>query len=243
MELVKDRWTRTDYGQFCAWIAKQGEEKYAAFHCKLVPGLGTILGVRMPMLRRIGREIAKGHWQSFLKQSKDEVYEQVLLQGLIISGIALPFAEFVPLMDRYADKIDNWALCDSFCAGMKQAKSNRAELFEYLKKYLKSDSPWHVRTGLVIMLDHYLDPEYLPRALARCDKVKSEHYYVRMAQAWLVSIAYSKDGDRTMQYLQECTLDDWTFNKAIQKARESYRVSEQEKERLRGMMRRKAGKI
>ena len=240
MELVRDRWTRADYGQFCVWLAKQSEEKYAAFHCKLVPGLDRMLGIRMPMLRRIGKEIAKGDWRSFLKQSKDDVYEQVLLQGIIISGIALPFVEFAPLMDLYVDKIDNWALCDSFCAGMKQAKSSRTELFGYVKKYLGSKNPWHVRTGLVIMLDHYLDEEYLPRVLARCDKVKSEHYYVRMAQAWLVSIAYTKDKDRTMQYLRDCTLDDWTFNKVIQKARESYCVAAQEKEILCGMMRKKA---
>jgi len=106
-----------------------------------------------------------------------------------------------------------------------------------IKEYLKSENPWYVRLAIVLLLSYYLDDEYISISLRLTDKVKSDFYYVSMAQAWLVATAFAKNEKVTMAFFEDCTLDDITFNRAIQKSRESFRVSKECKEKLSKMKR------
>ena len=100
---------------------------------------------------------------------------------------------------------------------------------------MQSENPWAVRVGLVMMLWHYLTEGYLPQVLERTDAVQSEHYYVRMGQAWLLATAWAKDRERMMGYVKQHQLDDWTFHKFIQKCCESYRITKEDQEYLRSL--------
>ena len=117
----------------------------------------------------------------------------------------------------------------------KRIKGHETEFFEHIKRYLASENPWAVRVGLILMLNYYLTPAYLPAVLERTDAVQSEQYYVRMGQAWLLATAWAKDRDTCRAYLSHHHLDAWVFRKFIQKACESYRVSAEDKAYLRSL--------
>ena len=161
-----------------------------------------------------------------------------MLRG-IVTGLIKPkdFKEFTLLCDNFTEEINNWALCDSFCSGLKQTKKYKDEFFEYLEKYLNSNNEWKIRFALVIMLNYYLDDEYIDTVLTRCDAVENKAYYVSMAQAWLVATALAKCREKTLDYLHNNSLDDVTFNKAIQKSIESYRIDDETKLYIRTLKR------
>ena len=242
MNLQLNEWTDSDYFEFVGFLKTQADEKYRNFHSSLVPNAekSDILGIRMPRLREIGKEVSKGNARSFLDVSKSELYEERMVRGIVTGLIKTKdFDDFTALVDNFADEVDNWAICDCFCAGLNEIKKYKSEFFGYIQKFLESKDDWKIRIALVVMLDYYLDNEYIDEVLKRCDSVKSTYYYVSMAKAWLVSTALAKYKDRTMEYLHNNSLDDETFNKAIQKCIESRRIDEQTKAYLRTLKRKK----
>ncbi len=241
MNLRLTEWTRSDYEEFLKFLRLQADEKYRSFHQSLVPNAedGEILGIRMPKLREIGREIARGNAESFLEVSMPNLYEERMIRGIVTSLLkAESFEKFTERCNAFADEINNWAVCDCFCSGLKDVKRYKKEFFVYLSTYLESENDWKIRFALVIMLDYYLEDEYIDEVLARCDSVKSDYYYVSMAQAWLVATAVAKCRDKTMVYLLNNSLDNVTFNKAIQKCIESRRIDDDTKEYLKSLKRR-----
>jgi 3-methyladenine DNA glycosylase AlkD len=193
----------------------------------------------MPRLRGIATEISKGNVRSYLSVATSKLYEERMLRG-IVTGLVKTrsFGEFTELCDNFIEKeVDNWAICDCFCSGLKQVKKYKSEFFEYMQKYLASENEWEIRVALVIMLDYYLDEEYIDRVLSRCDNVKNDAYYVSMANAWLVATAVAKCREKTMEYLHNNSLDDVTFNRAIQKCIDSKRVDNETKNYLRKIKR------
>lgn len=237
MNLTKDHWSSEDYRSFTQYLAECQDEKYRQFHSSLVPGKENIIGIRMPQLRKMGKEIAKGNWKEFLHEVQEDTYEEVMVEGIVIGQAKVDYEEFCSLVDQFTEKVDNWGVCDCFCGGLTMLKKYKKEFWEHLENYLKSDSPWKQRVALVIMLGSYMEEDYIDGVLERCDSLSSEQYYVRMAQSWLVSVAYVKFPEITQRYLEHSNLDNWTYNKAIQKIRESYRVDAQTKEKLKQMKR------
>lgn len=240
MNLQLEKWTDENYNEFVELLKENADEKYRKFHSSLVPNTekNEFIGVRMPKLREIGKEISKGNPHSFLSVSKPQLYEEKMVRG-IVTGLIKPnsFEEFVSLCDSFAEEVNNWALCDCFCSGLKQVKKYKSEFFEYISKYLESNDEWKIRVALVLMLNYYLEDEYIDRVLKRCDEVENKAYYVSMAQAWLVATALFKCREKTMQYLHNNKLDDVTFNKAIQKSIESLRIDKATKDYLRSIKR------
>lgn len=233
MEFRKQHWTKEDYDRLQQKLRDLAEPGYRAFHSSLVPDNQKILGVRVPKLRALAKEISKGDFQSYWGLCGTESYEEITLQGFVLGYSVKEYGEMIRLLDEYLEKVDNWATCDCVCSSLKLIKKYAAEFFlQEIPRLLGAPNPWKVRAGLVLMLDHYLTDENVEECLRRCDAVHREEYYIRMAQAWLISIAYVKFPELTRAYLNTCTLDDWTYRKAIQKARESYRVSPEEKARL-----------
>ena len=236
MNLQVDSWSAQYYAQFVEYLKSFADEKYRSFHSSLVPTeqADTFIGVRMPKLRELGREISKGNPRDYLNLKISGYYEEKMLLG-IVTGLIKPkdFDEFVTLADGYIPYISNWALCDCFCSGLKYVKKCRDEFFAHIKsEYLTSENPWAVRTALVLMLDYYLDDGYIDEVLSLTDSVTLDHYYVKMAQAWLIATAVAKCGEKTLEYLKTAKIPDDVFNKAIQKSRESFRVSVETKNYL-----------
>lgn len=240
MDLKLSEWTFSEYLNFREYLKKQGDGKYRDFHSSLVPNAEKekILGIKMPILREIGKEISKGNIKSFLTVSSPCFYEEHMINGIVTGLInARDFDEFIRLFEKFVITVDNWAICDCFCAGLKQVKKYKAEFFEYLESCLESGNEWKIRVALVVMIDYYLDEEYIGRVLKRCDSVKNNSYYVSMARAWLVATAAAKCRNEAMEYIKNNSLDDETFNRAIQKCIDSRRIDNDTKDYLKKLRR------
>ncbi len=235
MNLTTDKWTPKLYEEFIVFIRQNADLKYKEFHLRLIPDYSSdkIIGIRMPKLRSFAKEIAKGDARGFISLCGSDYYEEAMLRG-IVTGLIKPdsFDDFRRLLEEQIPYINNWALCDCFCSSVKYIKDYRADVFNLIKEYLKSSNPWRVRVALVLMLNYYLDDQYISETLSLTDSVHSRHYYISMAQAWLVATAFSKNRDITLSWFEKCALDNLTFNRAVQKARESYRIDPKLKEHL-----------
>ncbi len=230
-------WTEERYAAFRQELFSQGEEAYKDFNEKLLCSDLPVIGLRVPFLRKLAKEIAKEDGLGFLQVCGTETYEERLLFGLVAAAEKETYEEFLPLCDHYTEKlVENWAHCDVFCSSVKKKiQGHEKDFFQYIEKYLASENPWAVRVGLILMLSNYLTEEYMDEVIARTDAIHSDHYYVRMGQAWLLATAWAKDRERMLDYISHHHLDDWTFRKFVQKCRESYRVSKEDKEFLRSL--------
>lgn len=226
-EFTRVPFTRADYDELVTQLEAMAEEGYRAFNTRIVPDTAApMLGVRAPALKALAKQIAKGDWNGYLSAAQSpRYYEEILLYGLVLGFLKEPTEVVMEQVRAFVPRIDNWAVCDSTCMGLKTVAKHREEWGPFLGELLCSENPWAVRMGLVLLLSQCLAADTVTRILKASGRIKSEHYYVRMANAWLISVCYIKFPHETGPFLQDCPLDDWTFNKALQKITESYRVS------------------
>lgn len=213
------------------------DEEYRQFHSKLVPDADNILGVRLPHLRELAKGIAKGDWRTYLATTQDDYYEEVMLEGLVIGYVKTDVEEILRYTAAFVPKIKNWGICDSFCNSLKITKRHQARVWEFIQPYLLSHAEFEMRFGIVMLLSFFIEDQYIDQVLLRLDAAKHEGYYVKMAVAWVISICFVKYPEKTMLYLQHNTLDDFTYNKALQKIIESLRVDKDTKLLIKSMKR------
>ena len=228
MEQIKER------------LRELADPGYREFHGRLLPGTEDILGVRIPDLKRLAKEILKGDWREFLEHAEDGTYEERQLQGLVIAGAwkKMEPEELLEGGGGLVRRMGGWAGCGVFCGGERAAESGlRREVWEFVRPYFKKTGEYELRFAAVMALSHYCDGEHAEEVFGFLDEIRSEAYYVRMAVAWAVSVYYVKLPEQTMDYLKRCRLDDWTYNKALQKIIESNRVDREAKAVIRGMKR------
>ncbi|GMK41538.1 hypothetical protein PCCS19_45950 [Paenibacillus sp. CCS19] len=220
-------------------LLEEAEEKYRSFSSSLIPNVDNILGVRIPTLRKIAGQLAKGDWKAYLATASDEYFEEIMLQGLVIGYAKADIEEKLEAIARFIPKINNWSVCDSFCIGLKITQKHKERVWSFIQPYLASDQPYDIRFGVVMLLNYYADDEYMDRVLPLLDRIKQDHYYVKMAVAWAIATCFTNVPDRTMAYLRgdECTLDNWTYNKSLQKITESLRIDAETKQLIRSMKR------
>lgn len=215
--------------------------KYREFHNALVPGEEKLIGIRVPVLRQYAKDLMKSckmDTDSLINSIGDEYYEEVLLRGMIIGLQKKPekeilfrqISEFVPL-------IRNWGICDTFCAGLKELKKYPDDTYTFLLHYLESDKEYDIRFGVVMLLSYYINEEYLQRLFMQAEKICHDGYYVKMAVAWMLSICFVKYYEETKDFMMVADLDDFIYNKALQKARESLRLTAEQKDELAAMKR------
>ncbi|WP_315081832.1 DNA alkylation repair protein [uncultured Clostridium sp.] len=216
-------------------IFELSDSKYKEFHSKLCPNTDNIVGVRVPVLRKFAKEISKGEWRKYLAEASNEYYEEIMLQGMVIGLAKMDIEERFKYIREFVPKIYNWGICDTFCAGLKCFKSNKEKGFDILKTYLASQKEFELRFAVVLLLDFYIVDEYIDRVIEILDNIHHDGYYVKMAVAWAISICYIKYPEKTMIYLKDNKLDNFTYNKALQKITESYRVDKDEKTIIRNM--------
>lgn len=213
------------------------DEKYQEFQSKLIPDTTNLLGVRLPVLRKMAKEIAKGEWQQFLEHAPEDYFEEVMLKGLVIGYLKLSLDEKLPWVEWFVPKIQNWSICDSFCSGIKISEKDRKKVWDFLMPYLNSSEEYEVRFGIVMLLNYFVEKEYIVMVLRLFNFIKHDGYYVKMALAWAISICYINYPDRTMGFLNNNELDSFTYNKSIQKIIESSRIDQETKDELRQMKR------
>lgn len=220
-------------------LESMAETKYKEFSQSLIPGSRQILGVRIPALRNLAKEIAKGDWKAYLDNAVDDTFEEVNLQGFVIGYAKADYETLLPYIKKYVAKINDWSLCDGFCATLKITKKYKSEFKELLKVYAHKDTEFDQRFVAIMLMNYYLEDEDIDETLAMLDALKHDSYYRKMGVAWAVATAMAKQREKTLEYMQpgNNTLDDWTYNKSIQKMIESYRISNEDKVMLRAMKR------
>lgn len=212
------------------------DKKYKEFHSKLCPGTNNILGIRIPVLREYAKTLLKEKdFKTLINNIDDEYYEEIMLQGMLIGLVKKDFNEIKPYIENFIPKISNWAICDTFCAGLKITKKYKEEMWNLINKYVTSDKEFYIRFAVVMILDYYIEEEYIEADFKIFNNIKSDKYYVQMAVAWAISICFIKYYEKTIEYIKTADLDEFTYNKAIQKAIESYRITKEQKDILKKM--------
>lgn len=220
-------------------LMKLAEEDYQKFSASLLPGTKNILGVRLPRLRELAKKIVKGEWRNYLDTCENYYFEEKMLQGMVIGYVKADIDEVLEYTSNFIPSIDNWSICDSFCSGLKIAKNNRDKVWGFLQYYLFSDKEYYIRFGIVMLIDYFIDTEYIERILSVISKIRHEGYYVKMAAAWALSVCFIKEPEITLKFLQNNNLEDFTYNKALQKITESCRIDKETKKVIKSMKRNK----
>lgn len=209
-----------------------GEEKYKQFTARLVPTNYEIVGVRVPVLRTMAKKaIWANDWQKVIKETP-MVHEDVLLQSFIIAAAPITVEQRQRLLEDFFPYMDNWQVVDGLCSSLKEAKKEQQSYWEWLCSLRASEQPFVIRFVLVMYLTYYLNESYIDDVLQYIEQLENDHYYVKMAIAWCISMAFVKDEQRIVTYLIASKLDKWTYNKAIQKIIESTRVSVDKKAQI-----------
>ena len=225
--------TPQDYPALLEELKRRGDPDYRAFQQRLVPGVPVTYGVRLPELRGLAKQILREDPLGFLQAAPPVSYEETLLRGLVTGGWKLPWAEKRPLVEDFLPHIDNWAVCDTFCNPLKPSfPGDREALWDFLRPFYPSEKEYEARFAAVMQLSHFVDEEHREEGLALLQQVTHPGYYAKMAVAWALSLWYVKFPRETDALLARRVLEPWVQNKAIQKIRESRRVSREEKDAL-----------
>lgn len=212
-----------------------------AFAEKLNPGVDNVLGLRLPDMRKLAVQIAKSDWKAYLATAPSFYMEERMLQGLVL-GYVKPdddIESYLSYVTRFVKIINSWSVCDSFkFAGTGKYLSVHSDrIWEYLKSFILSEKEYEIRFGVVMTMKYFIDESHIDELFGFYDNITHDAYYVKMAVAWAISFCFVAYPEKTMEYLKRAKLDDFTYNKAIQKTIESYRVDEAMKVKLRSMRR------
>ncbi len=221
-----------------SWLMERAEEPYRRFSSSLLPGTDGILGVRLPLLRRLAARVAKGDWAGYLSAAQAEpspYFEETMLRGMVIGCAPMPLADRLRYTADFVPAIENWSVCDSFCAGWKAAARNREAVAAFLAPYWHSDREFDVRFAVVMRLSYYIDADTVEETLALLSGVDHPGYYAWMAVAWAVSLCYAAFPEQTEAFLTGGGLRGEAYRKSLQKILESRRVGEEAKARIRAL--------
>ena len=208
---------------------------YRDFHAALMPTVdkALVIGVRMPALRALAKEL-KGTEPAadFMAQLPHKYYEENNLHAALIGHIR-DFDACMAAVERFLPYVDNWATCDMM--NPRALAKDKAALLERIRLWLQSGHTYTVRFGMGMLMNHFLEEDFLEEYPALVASVRSEEYYVRMMQAWYFATALAKQYEAAVTYLEQRRLGAWVHNKTIQKARESFRISQEQKEYLKSL--------
>lgn len=239
------------------------ESDYQKFSSSLIPGVENMLGIRLPQLRKLAKEIAKSDWKKAIAE-EDIYFEERMLRGMVLSYASKDMDEMLPYITAFIPLVDNWSVCDSVFMGMDIFQKDRERTWEYIQPYLQSDREFEVRVALIIMMQHLLKCDaagkkisrrknvslsdlqnkkeaeglYTGKILSDIDRAYPQGYYASMAASWLIAEAFCTYPYHTMCLLdRKNQLDDVTYNKAMQKIIESRIPDNEVKDLLREMKR------
>lgn len=210
------------------------DKEYAVFQQKLTPTLPLekFIGVRVPEVRKLAKKLTGTQTaEEFINNLPHEYYDENMLHGLLISQIK-DYEECIRRFDEFLPYVDNWAVCD--IPSPKIFAKNKEKLIVKIREWISSDRVYTCRFGMGMLMSFFLDGDFKKEYLEIPASVHSEEYYVNMMSAWFYATALAKQWDATIPYITEYKLDAWVHNKTIQKARESYRITSEQKEYLKG---------
>ena len=204
--------------------------KYQVFTSKLIPNIdqNKIIGVKTPIIRKLAKEIVNEPYiEDFLTELPHTYHEENILHGTILTMKYKDIDTLLKKIDEFLKYVDSWAVCDTI--NPKLFKKYPDKVYKYIQKWLKSNDEYTIRFGVVSLLQFYLDDNFNDEILILTKRINSEYFYVKMALAWFYSFALIKQYDVTIKLFENKELNQWIHNKAIQKAVESYRISDERK--------------
>ncbi len=215
------------------FLEKNSTETKRNFDTKIYNTAQKIYGVKVPLLRDYAKDLVKREIDFY--PTKDSSVEEKMLFGFTVGYKKLDYQPFVLEVEKFTTLIENWATCDTVVSSLKQIKKFKKEYFSKVKEYLESKNEFIKRFAIVVLIDYYIEDEYIDFILQNVEKISDGKYYVDMAIAWLLSVAYVKHKDKTEVYLKESKLNKFTFNKTLSKINDSFRVSKQDKINLKSL--------
>ena len=216
------------------------EPEYAEFNKKICTDTSKrVLGIRIPKLKAFAKEISKDEeWKTFIEKADISCFEETILKGLVIAYSKLELKEKLVLIKEFIPNMDSWAITDTFCPALKIKPKELEEVWDFILPYSKSSKEFEARFSIIMLLDYYLTEEYIDKVIEVIDSIENDAYYVQMAKAWIIAEIGIKFYPKAMKYLKGNNhLDKFTYNKALQKMIESYRISDEIKTLLRNMKR------
>ena len=193
------------------------EPEFQKFSSSLLPGTSNILGVRLPILRKLAKKIIRGDWRAYLASAQDQSFEEIMLQGMVIGYVRADLPELLH-------------------SGLKIAREEPEAIWNFIQPYLHTEREFEARFGVVMLLFYFIEERHIRRVLALLNQIPAKGYYARMAVAWAISICFVQFPELTMKYLkEENSLDDFTYQKALQKITESNCVNSERKAVIRKM--------
>lgn len=208
------------------------DEKYQSFHSKLIPNIPseTVIGVRTPVLRKLAKEAYLDGADEFLANLPHKYYDENQLHFFIV-GMIKDYDACIKRVEEFLPYVDNWAVCDQ--VGFKQFEPHKAELLEKIRLWITSEHTYTIRFAVNMLMKFYLDDDFDEEYPKMVSAVKNDDYYVKMVVAWYFATALAKQYDSIIPYIKEHRLEEWTHRKTIQKAIESYRITDEQKAYLR----------
>lgn len=219
---------------FIEYLYSLRNEKHREFSKKITPGEFEMIGIPVPILKEIARNILKTHYETFLTIDEEDIYEIYLLKGLVIGGIK-DSEKFKRLFSDFIGKIDNWAVCDITISASKTIKKDCEYFFNKCRELLKEKEEFKNRIAFVIFLDYFITDEYVDRVLNTISGFRSDKYYANMALAWLLSVIYIKYPQKARDYLLKNNFDKTVIKYTKRKIKDSYRVSTADKDWLKNV--------
>lgn len=213
------------------------DEEYKEFNKKLCPDTKReMLGIRIPKIRELAKKFLKENTlHEALNQINDDYFEEILLEGILIGYAKLNFEDKIKYIQNFVSKIDSWAISDTFVPTLKLKEKDLEFAWNFILPYTNSTKEFEVRFAVIMMLDYFINDEYIDKVFNELDKIKHNGYYVKMGVAWTIAESMIYYRDKTIEYLKNNNLDKFTFNKSIQKMIESRRISNEDKAMLRIM--------
>lgn len=213
------------------------DKEYGDFQAKLTPTISRdfIIGIRVPNIRMLAKECIKDeNVNTFLDELPHQYYDENMLHAAIICEIK-DYEECIRRIEQFLPYVDNWAVCDTIVP--KIFKKRKDTLLDKATEWMESKEEFTVRYGIAVIMRYYLDKDFKKEYLDKPASIRSDKYYINMMNAWLFATALAKQWDATIVYLENNCFDVWVHNKTIQKARESFRVTDEHKEYLKSLKR------
>ncbi len=209
------------------------DNQYKEFSKKLIPGCDNILGLRAPFARAIAKKYANTPTGSkFLSALPHKYHDENMVHAYMLGMQKDDTEKSKKMLIDFLPYVTNWAVCDSLCMSLKRFFKKPELVYDFVLECLKSDKTYTVRFGLVSLLDYYVDNKHIDDLIRISTNIKSEEYYINTALAWLLSVMLVKEYENTVVIFEKRLLPKWVHNKAIQKAKESYRINKEKKEYL-----------
>ncbi len=230
IDFVNFDWHK-DYDQYVKFINKFALQSLSQFSAKLTPTKYKILGIPVPVMKMIAKQICLGDIQQYLDVSLTKMsFEEVMIYGMVVAISKIDDDIKIKYLTKWSGIIDNWAHTDCVGAMLKNVKHKQNKYIDFIAELLVSEQEFRIRLAIVLLLDYYLDDNYVDYAISQVSKIDDNQYYISMAIAWFISILFVKYKDKAIELLNNNTFNTQTINRAVQKIRDSLRVSPQDKQ-------------